>query len=72
MFNKTKSENKKWFCKSCIQCFSSEKILNEQGKDCLFINGGQRIKLEKDLLNLIILIKLFLVILKFMLILNVY
>ena len=72
MFNKTKSENKKWFCKSCIQCFSSEKILNEQGKDCLFIHGGQRIKLEKDLLNLIILIKLFLVILKFMLILNVY
>ena len=32
MFNKTKSKNKKWFCKrfrkSCLQCFSSKKILN--------------------------------------------
>ena len=25
MFNKTKSKNKKWFCESCLQCFSSEK-----------------------------------------------
>ena len=22
-----KNENKKWFCKSCLQCFSSENIL---------------------------------------------
>ena len=49
MFNKTKSKNKKWFCKSCLQCFSSEKILNDQGKDCLLINGGQRIKFEKSI-----------------------
>ena len=26
MFNKNKSKNKKWFCKSCLQCFSSEKV----------------------------------------------
>ena len=45
MLNKTKSKNKKWFCKSCLQCFSRKKILNEHGKDCLLINGGQRIKL---------------------------
>ena len=25
MFNKNKSKNEKWFCKSCLQCFSSEK-----------------------------------------------
>ena len=24
MFLKTKNKNKKWFCKSCLQCFSSE------------------------------------------------
>ena len=27
MFHKTKNTNKKWFCKSCLQCFSSENIL---------------------------------------------
>ena len=26
MFHKTKNENKKWFCKSCLQCFSSENV----------------------------------------------
>ena len=25
MLNKTKSKNKKWFCKCCLQCFSSKK-----------------------------------------------
>ena len=32
MFNKTKNKNKKYFCKSCLQCFSSENILNNYGK----------------------------------------
>ena len=27
MFNKNKSKNKKWFCKSCLCCFSSEKSI---------------------------------------------
>ena len=47
MFNKNRCKNKKWFCKTCLQCFSSEKILIEHGKDCLLVNGGQRVKLEK-------------------------
>ena len=47
VFSKTKNKGKKWFCKSCLQCFSSEKILIEHGKDCLLINGGQRVKLEE-------------------------
>ena len=51
MFNKSKSKNKKWFCRSCLQYFSSEKILNKHGKDCLLINGGQRIKLEKGFIE---------------------
>ena len=45
--NKTKNKNKKYFCKSCLQCFSSEDVLNEHKKDCLLINGGQNVKLEK-------------------------
>ena len=52
MFNKTKNKNKKWFCRSCLQCFSSEKVLIEHGKDCLLINNGQRIKLEKGFIFL--------------------
>ena len=51
MFNKTKSKNKKWFCKSCLQCFSSEKILNDHGKGYLLINGGQGIKSEKGFIE---------------------
>ena len=27
MYNKTKNENKKCFCRCCLQCFSSEKVL---------------------------------------------
>ena len=26
-FHKTKNKNKKWFCESCLQCFSSENVL---------------------------------------------
>ena len=29
MFHKTKNKNKKWFCKSCLQCFSSENALTK-------------------------------------------
>ena len=51
MFNKNKCKNKKWFCKSCLQCFSSEKVLLEHGRDCLKINGGQRVKLKKGFIE---------------------
>ena len=27
MFHKTKNKNKKWFCKSCLQCFSVKNVL---------------------------------------------
>ena len=51
IFNKIKCKNKKWFCKSCLQCFSSEKVLIEHNKDCLLINGGQNVKLEKGFIE---------------------
>ena len=47
MFHKTKNKNKKWFCKSCIQCFSSENVLIKHKEDCLSISGKQSINLEK-------------------------
>ena len=51
MFNKNKSKNKKWFCKSCLCCLSSEFILSSHKKDCLLINDGQRVKLEKGFIE---------------------
>ena len=29
LFHKTKSKNKKYFCKSCVQCFSGKYVLTE-------------------------------------------
>ena len=51
MFNKTKHKGKKYFCKSCLQCFSSEKVLIEHKEDCLMINGKQNVKLEKGFIS---------------------
>ena len=51
MFNKTKHKVRKYFCKSCLQCFSSENVLNERQKDCLLINKGQNVKLEKGFIK---------------------
>ena len=51
MFNKTKYKGKKYFCKNCLQCFSSEKILSERKGDCLVINGKQIVKLESGIIS---------------------
>ena len=51
MFNKTKHKGKKYFCKSCLPCFSSDKVLNEHKGDCLMINGKQNIKLVKGFIS---------------------
>ena len=47
MFHKTKSKNKKYFCKSCLQCFSSKNVLTKHKEVCLSINGVQSVRLEK-------------------------
>ena len=46
MFHTQKNKNKKWFCKSCLQCFSSKSIFTKHNEDCLIINGKQSVKLE--------------------------
>ena len=47
MFRKTKNKNKKYFCKSCLQCFSSKNVLKKYKKVCLSINGMQSVRFEK-------------------------
>ena len=39
--------NKKWFCRSCLKCFSSESVLIKHKEDFLNINGVQSIKVEE-------------------------
>ena len=51
MFHKTRNKNKKWFCKSCLQCFSSENVLIKHKENCLSINGKQSVKLEKGIIE---------------------
>ena len=45
MFNKTKNKNKKYFCKSCLPCFSSKNVLTEHKEDCWSSNCAQSVKL---------------------------
>ena len=70
MFHKTKNKNKKWFCKSCLQCVSSENVLIKHEEDCLSINGQQSINLEKGTIELKIILNSYQFHLKFMLILS--
>ena len=51
LFQKTKSKNKKWFCRSCLQCFSSENVSIKHKENCLRINGKQSVKLEKGIIK---------------------
>ena len=46
-FHKTKNKNKRYVCKSCLQCFSSKNVLKEYKRVCLSINGTQSVELEK-------------------------
>ena len=47
IFHKGINKNKKYFCKSCLQCFSSTNLLTEHKEVCLSINGAQSVRLEK-------------------------
>ena len=47
MYKKTKHNCKKHFCISCLQCFSTEAILNNHLENCLIINKKQNIVMPK-------------------------
>ena len=51
MFNETKNKNEKWFFKSCLQCFSNEKVMKEHKEDCFIVNGCQNVMLEKGIIE---------------------
>ena len=51
IFHKTKNKHKKWFCRSCLQCFSSENVLIKHKKSFLSNNGKQPIKLEEGIID---------------------
>ena len=71
MFHKTKNKNKKQFCKSCLQCFSSENILIKHKENCLIINGKQSVELEKGIIKFENYLNKYQFLLTFMLILSV-
>ena len=48
IFNKTRHKNKKHFHKYRLQCFSSERALQEHSDMCLEINGKQNLNLESS------------------------
>ena len=47
MFKQTKHKKKKHFCMSCLQCFSSKRILNNHREVCSEINGHQTIRIPQ-------------------------
>ena len=51
MFHKTKNKNKKWFCKSCLQCFSSKNVLIKHNEDFLSINGARSVNVEEGIIK---------------------
>ena len=48
MCNKTDNNNKKYFFKFCLQCFSSKKVLMEYKENCLTINGKRNVKFKSN------------------------
>ena len=51
MFHKTKNKNKKWFCKSCLQCFSNKNVLIKHKEDFLSINGIQSVDVKEGIIK---------------------
>ena len=49
MYNQTKHEHRKHFCMHCLQCFSSDRVLNNHKENCIQVNGTQAIRMpNKD------------------------
>ena len=48
MYMKTKHKEKKHFCMHCLQCFSTEMVLNKHKENCIVINGKQAINMPEE------------------------
>ena len=53
MYNQTKHRERKHFCMHCLQCFSSERVLNDHKKICLTINGCQAVQMSEKGKNIL-------------------
>ena len=53
MYNQTKHKERKHFCMHCMQCFSSERVLNNHKEICIIINGMQAITMPKKSDNIL-------------------
>ena len=51
MFSRTKYKDKKHYCKSCLQSFTTEEILSNHKKQCLLINGCQAVNYESGIIK---------------------
>ena len=47
MYDYTLHRGRKDFCRYCLQAFSSEELLKSHIKDCIEINGKQRVIMPK-------------------------
>ena len=51
IFSTTKHKDKKHYCMSCLQNFTTEEILSNYKKQCLLINGCQAVKYESGIIK---------------------
>ena len=51
MFSTTNHKDKKHYCMSCLQSFTTEKILSNHKKQCLLINGCQAVNYESGIIK---------------------
>ena len=51
MFSKRKHKDRKHFCMSCLQNFSTKEILNNHRKQCLLINGCQAVNYKSGIIK---------------------
>ena len=46
-YQQTKHKERKHFCMHCMQCFSSERVLNNHEEICIIINGTQAVNMPE-------------------------
>ena len=47
MFNQNKHQHRQHFCRYCLQCFTSEEILNKHASNCIVVNEKQAVRMPK-------------------------
>ena len=53
MFSQTKHKERKHLCMHCLQCFSSERVLNDHKENCITLNGTQAINMPNKNNNIL-------------------